>query len=79
MALAFNDIVNAAREKSGAPDPDSDSWKEGLEILLRDHAKQNRLTERGQMIVRNRYVETLAARMQVDDHIRQCSSSWQCW
>ncbi|MGQ2944644.1 MAG: sulfotransferase family protein [Blastomonas fulva] len=53
------------------PDPDSDSWKEGLEILLHDHTRQDRLTERGEMIVRNRYVETLAARMQVDEYIRR--------
>lgn len=70
MALGFSEIVNAAREKVAVPDPDSDSWKEGLEILLHDHTRQDRLTERGEMIVRNRYVETLAARMQVDEYIR---------
>ncbi|AOF99942.1 MAG: sulfotransferase family protein [Blastomonas fulva] len=71
MALGFSEIVNAAREKVAVPDPDSDSWKEGLEILLHDHTRQDRLTERGEMIVRNRYVETLAARMQVDEYIRR--------
>jgi hypothetical protein len=71
MTLTFNDVVAAAREKTGLPDPDLDSWKEGLEILLRDHAKADRLTERGWGIVKNRYVEALAARMQVDDHIRR--------
>jgi len=71
MALGFSEIVNTAREKAAVPDPDSDSWKEGLQILLHDHARQDRLTERGEMIVRNRYVETLAARMQVDEYIRR--------
>ncbi|WP_162892601.1 sulfotransferase family protein [Blastomonas fulva] len=69
--MGFSEIVNAAREKVAVPDPDSDSWKEGLEILLHDHTRQDRLTERGEMIVRNRYVETLAARMQVDEYIRR--------
>lgn len=71
MALTFDDVVNAAREKSGAPDPDTDSWREGLEILLRDHAKADCLTERGWGIMKNRYVEALAARMQVDEFIRK--------
>jgi hypothetical protein len=71
MALTFDDVVTAAREKSGAPDPDTDSWREGLEILLRDHAKADCLTERGWSIMKNRYVEALAARMQVDEYIRK--------
>ncbi|CAN7321663.1 sulfotransferase [Phenylobacterium sp. LjRoot225] len=71
MTLTFEDIVNAAREKARTPDPDTDTWKEGLEILLRDHEREGRLTERGWAIVKNRYVETLAARMQVDDYIRK--------
>ena len=42
--MTFDDIVNAAREKTGLPDPDSDSWREGLEILLRDHVREDLLT-----------------------------------
>jgi len=71
MTLTFDDIVCAAREKSGATDPASDSWREGLEILLRDHAREQSLTERGEGIIRNRYVQALAGRMQVDDYIRR--------
>lgn len=71
MTLNFADIVNAAREKTKASDPVEDSWKEGLEILLHDHATQNRLTERGEAIVKSRYVEALAARMTVDKHLRE--------
>jgi len=70
MLLTLEDIVNAAREKSAAPDPDSDSWKEGLEILLHDHCRVARLTERGRAIARNRYVQALATRMQVDEYLR---------
>jgi len=69
MSLTFDEIVNAARDKAVAPDPSSESWKEGLQILLHDHATVGRLTERGQGIIKRRYVEALAARMQVDDYI----------
>jgi hypothetical protein len=71
MPLTFDDILAAAREKAGVADPDTDTWREGLEILLRDHARQDTLSERGWGIVKNRYVDALAARMQVDDHIRR--------
>ena len=72
MPLSFDDIVNAAREKTGGlPDPDTDSWKEGLEILLKDHAKADTLTERGWGIMKNRYANALATRMQVDDYIHK--------
>jgi hypothetical protein len=70
MSLTFDEIVNAAREKAAAPDPTSDSWKEGLEVLLHDHAQVDRLTERGRGIIKRRYVEALSTRMQVDEHIR---------
>ena len=69
--MTFDEIVNAAREATGGlPDPDKDTWQEGLEILLRDHAKANVLTGRGQDIIKRRYVNALASRMQVDDYIR---------
>ena len=72
MPLTFDDVVAAAREKTGGlPDPDTESWKEGLEILLKDHAKADALTERGWGIMKNRYAEALATRMQVDDYIRK--------
>lgn len=71
MPLLFEDIVDRARQSAQAPDPDSASWREGLEILLHDHATQDRLTERGHAILGNRYAEALAARMRVDEYIRQ--------
>jgi hypothetical protein len=77
MALTFDDIVTAAREKSAVPDPDSDSWREGLEILLKDNAEADALTERGWGIMKNRYVEALAGRMQLDEFARKNSSVMQ--
>jgi Sulfotransferase family len=72
MALTFDDVVEGARQKTGGlPDPDSDSWRIGLEILLRDHAKADFLNERGWTAMRARYVDCLATRMQVDEFIRK--------
>ena len=71
MALTINDIIEGAREKTGGlPLPDVDTWREGLEILLKDHAREDRLTERGWQSIRGRYVDCLAARMQVDEFHR---------
>ena len=70
MTLTFDEVLNAAREKTGVADPDSDSWREGLEILLRDHVQADMLTERGWGMMKNRYVEALSARMSVDDYLR---------
>ena len=70
--MTFDDIVNAARAKTGGlPDPDVDSWQEGLEMLLHDHVKQDLLTERGWKIMTGRYANALASRMQVDDFMRR--------
>lgn len=69
--MTFDEILKAARDKAAVGDPDSDSWREGLEILIRDHATTNSLTERGEGMIKGRYVEALAARMQVDDYMRK--------
>lgn len=69
--MTLDEILNAARDKAQVADPDSDSWREGLEILLRDHEKTASLSERGRGMMKARYVEALAARMQVDDYLRK--------
>jgi hypothetical protein len=71
MKFTFDDIVEAARAKSGAPDPDIDSWQDGLELLTRDHLEQDSLTERGWGILKNKYVDALATRMQVDEYLHK--------
>jgi len=69
--MNFDQIVNEARESTGLPDPDRDTWQEGLQILMRDHQRSGLLTERGEAILKRRYVGALANRMRVDDHIRR--------
>ena len=69
--MTLDEILKAARERTGVGDPDSDSWREGLEILIRDHERTNSLSERGSGMIKARYVEALAARMKVDDYMRK--------
>ena len=69
--MEFEEIVRSAQEETRLPDPEVDSWQEGLEILLHDHAREGNLTERGAGIMRARYVKALAARMRVDDYHRR--------
>lgn len=69
--MTLEDILEAARKLTGLPDPDLDSWRDGLQILLRDHAKADVLSERGWQILEQRYTTSLATRMRVDDYLRQ--------
>ena len=70
--MTLDDIVDTARAKTdGLPMPDIDSWQEGLEMLLHDHAKQDMLTERGWQIMARRYSDALATRMRVDEYMRR--------
>lgn len=69
--MTFDEIVSAARKTTGLPDPDSDSWEEGLQILLRDHQRSGLLTERGCEMIKRRYVTALSNRMRVDDYLRK--------
>jgi hypothetical protein len=69
--MTLEDILAAARATTGVPDPEQDSWREGLELLLRDHAQADVLSERGWGLMKTRYTQALAARMRVDDHMRR--------
>jgi hypothetical protein len=69
--MKFDEILSAARNKTGLDRPDTDSWREGLEILIHDHQKADLLSERGHENLKGRYVDALAARMQIDDYVRQ--------
>jgi Sulfotransferase family len=69
--MTFDEILSAARKSTGLLDPEQDSWREGLEILLRDHAKAGTLSERGRGLLKARYTTALATRMRVDDFMRR--------
>ena len=69
--MTLDDILKAARLAAGVPDPEQDSWREGLALLLRDHARAEVLSERGRGLIAARYIEALATRMRVDDYLRR--------
>jgi hypothetical protein len=69
--MTLDDILTDARRATGLPDPEQDSWREGLALLLRDHAAAGTLSERGRTILKARYTQALIARMRVDDHLRR--------
>lgn len=69
--MTLDDILRAARQLSVLPDPERDSWREGLDILMRDHAHADVLSERGWGLLKARYTNALAARMRVDDYHRR--------
>ncbi|HTU64185.1 MAG TPA: sulfotransferase, partial [Polyangiales bacterium] len=71
VPMTVDEILRAAQSASDLPEPDSDSWREGLDILLHDHETANTLSERGASIMRGRYTDALAARMRVDDFLRR--------
>jgi hypothetical protein len=69
--MKLDEILNAARERTQVADPANDSWREGLEILLRDHDAADVLTARGRTLLKSRYVDALSSRFVVDDYIRR--------
>ena len=69
--MTLDEILNLAREATHLPDPELDTWREGLDILLHDHARTQVLSERGKSILTRRYTEALSARMRVDAYLRQ--------
>lgn len=69
--MKFDEIVARAQKLTGLPVPAQDCWREGLTLLMRDHAEHDLLTPRGRDILAARYVKALAARMHVDDYLRE--------
>lgn len=69
--MTVDEILQAAHAATDLPEPERPSWREGLQILLHEHAAMDALSERGQSILRGRYTEALAARMRVDDYHRR--------
>ena len=69
--MTLDEILTLARTQTGLPDPDLDTWREGLEILVRDHARTEVLSERGRGLLKARYTQALSARMRVDAYLRE--------
>jgi hypothetical protein len=66
-----NEILEAACEQTGLSEFASQSWREGLEILLADHARVGLLNDTGKGWVRQICTNALATRLRIDDYIRK--------
>jgi hypothetical protein len=69
--LTVESLVEAVRAETGLDSADNDSWREGLELLLHDHAKTGLLNEMGHAWRRQLFTTSLRNRFQVDDYIRR--------
>jgi hypothetical protein len=69
--MTLEEILDAARKQTGLSEFASESWREGLELLLADHAKAGVLNEMGQAWLHGMFVNALATRLRVDDFLRR--------
>jgi Sulfotransferase family len=65
-----NEVLAAAQERTGLGEIDSDSWREGLEILLTEAARSPNVTPQGQKILEEDYVRALANRLRVHRYVQ---------
>jgi hypothetical protein len=69
--LTVDGLVEAARAETGLDTFHSESWREGLDILLKDHATTGLLNEAGRGWRRHLFVMSLTNRLRIDDYIRR--------
>lgn len=67
----YDDLVAAAVDQTGLKDFGDDSFKEGLEILVRSLREEARLNSAGEAFLYGRIVGHLAQRLQVEDWYRR--------
>lgn len=66
-----DDVLKLAQHQTGLTDIDSDSWREGLGILLDEINSSPAFTAHGREHLIGEYVKNLARRLQVHDYIKQ--------
>ncbi|HEY3695985.1 sulfotransferase [Phenylobacterium sp.] len=69
--MTLDEILGAARRQTGLSEFASESWREGLEILLADHARTGMLNDVGRRWLTGMCTNALANRLQVDDFLRR--------
>jgi hypothetical protein len=69
--MTLEEILDAARKQTGLSEFASESWREGLEVLLADHAKADMLNDTGRGWLNGMYINALATRLKVDDFLRR--------
>ena len=71
LKKSADEIADLARERAGLTEFASDSWREGLEILLGEIDRSPTLVDAGRKFLYRQYTDALWNRLRVDDHIRQ--------
>jgi hypothetical protein len=66
-----DDLLDAARAETGLDDFGEDSFREGLELLVRSLRDEARLNAVGELVLRHRIVQHLSQRLQVEDWYRR--------
>jgi len=65
------DLIDAACQRTGLDDFGEDSWREGLEVLVRSTNDEAALSELGEGVVSDQYVGYLVNRLEIEDWYRR--------
>jgi len=71
MKKSADEIADLARERAGLTEFASDSWREGLEILLREIDCSPSIIDAGRKFLYRQYADALWNRLRVDDYARR--------
>ncbi len=66
-----DEIADLARKRAGLTDFTSDSWREGLGILLAEIDRSPTIVDAGRKFLYRRYTDALWNRLRVDDYVRR--------
>jgi len=66
-AARIDELVTRAKSETGLDDFGGDSWREGLEVLLRSALTESHLNELGEQMFYGSIVRTLANRLRIED------------
>jgi len=65
------DLIDAACARTGLDDFGGDSWREGLEVLVRSTNEEGALSEMGDSVLADQYTGHLVNRLQIEDWYRR--------
>jgi hypothetical protein len=71
LKKSVDEIADLARERAGLTEFASDSWREGLEILLGEIDRSPTIVDAGRKFLYRQYADALWNRLRVDDYVRR--------
>ena len=69
--MNMDQLIKAAYDRAQVEQIPSESFREGLAVLLEDINASSKVTEQGLTILEEEIIGYLVSRLQVDDHVRQ--------